>query len=152
MRRVHSALVAVTVSLLVFCSSAVTSLAHHSFASMFDISRVGKIRGVVTTVGWVTPHPYINLDVTDDRGVTSSWYAEGSNVKNLERLGWTRTTIRPGDSITVCGYLGRLNTNSPPLVLPNGAVLERAMLGVIVTSADGREFQFLNPNQTSCPL
>jgi len=152
MRRIRYALVAAAVSLVLLCSSAVPSWAHHSFASMFDISRVGKIRGVVTKVGWVMPHPFINLDITDERGATASWYVEGSNVRNLERMGWTQTTVRPGDTVITCGYLGRLNTSSPPPVLPNGAVLERAMLGVFVTLSDGRELQFSNPNVPSCPL
>jgi hypothetical protein len=152
MRIIRSVLIAATLPLFLLCSFVAPAWAHHSFASMFDISRVGKLRGVVTKVGWVTPHPYITLDVTDERGATASWYIEGSNVRNLERMGWTAATVRPGSTITACGYLNRLNISSPPPVLPNGAVPERAMIGVIVTLSDGRELQFLNPNQTSCPL
>lgn len=125
-------------------------LAHHSFASMFDANRFGTIRGVVTKITWLMPHPYVYLDVRDDRGQTANWLVEGSsNVRQLERTGWSSTTLKPGDTISVCGILGKPNV--PMTGYPQGAVSDRAMIGRIVTLSDGRALSFGSPGGPSCP-
>lgn len=107
-------------------------------------------QGVVTKIIWSRPHPYIFLDVRDAGGQITNWLVEGSNIRLLEQLvGWTATTVKPGDTISVCGYLGRKNPS--PGAFPDGVSSERAMAATLVTLADGRRLPFLQADKTSCP-
>ena len=114
-------------------------VAHHAFAAEFDLQTVGTIRGVVTRVRWVKPHPYILLDVRNDRGTVEPWYIEGSNTRILEQAGWSATTLKAGETISTCGYLNRPDVS---LSLPTGVVATRAQVGITVTLADSRQLPF----------
>ena len=74
--------------------------AHHSFA-MFDEVKEQIVVGVVTEFQWTNPHTWIEMDVTDPKGVVKHWSIEGGSVLGLARQGWKRTTIKPGDKISV---------------------------------------------------
>ena len=134
---------------LAVCLLSVPTLAHHPFSAMFDSLRAGTIRGVVTKITWTMPHPYIYLDVRDERGQTANWFVEGSNVRILENAGWSAATVKPGDTISVCGYLGKPNVS--PEGYPPGVVSERALSGVLVTLSDGRNLPLISMDRMSCP-
>ena len=71
--------------------------AHHSVLP-FDGSTPTTVEGTVTAVLWQNPHTLIALDVERER-----WTIESDGAGVLERLGWTRSTIRMGDRIVVVG-------------------------------------------------
>lgn len=73
--------------------------AHHSFA-MFDQREVMTLEGVVTQFQWTNPHAFIELDVPQNGG-TSHWSIELNSPNNLTRQGWRRTSLRPGDQVTL---------------------------------------------------
>lgn len=79
-------------------------LAHHSFMSEFDLNKPVTLKGVITKVEWVNPHSIFYMDVTDESGVVKSWTLESACPNALMRRGWTRTSLRPGDSVVVEGY------------------------------------------------
>ena len=116
---------------------------------MFDHLRIGTIRGVVTKLTWIGPHPYIYLDVRDDRGQTANWMVEGPSIRTLERAGWSSTTLKPGAAISMCGYLGKPNV--PMVGYPQGVVSDRAMIGRLRTLADGTTLSLVSKDRTSCP-
>jgi len=81
--------------------------AHHSFAVYFDASKDVKITGTVTSFRFTNPHGTIALDVTDAQGRVTHWRAETNAPVVLVRRGWSRDTIRPGETITIEGWPSR---------------------------------------------
>ena len=78
-------------------------MAHHSFSLEFDATRQVNFQGVVTKVEWMSPHIYFYLDVKEGSKVVN-WTFESAGPNALERRGWNRNTLKPGDRITVVGY------------------------------------------------
>lgn len=83
------------------------SLAHHSFAAVFDVNTTVEVSGTVTDVEWMNPHAWIHLDVESDEGNVERWSFELGSPNGLIRRGWSRGTISPGDVIGVSGYRAR---------------------------------------------
>ena len=79
--------------------------AHHSVLA-YDGSTPTTITGTVVKVLWQNPHAYIDLDVTID-GARARWIVENEGPVALERLGWTKHTLRAGDTVTVTGARAR---------------------------------------------
>jgi hypothetical protein len=88
---------AVIMILVSLCGSAA---AHHSFAE-FNMNEEKTVTGVVKQVEWTNPHIWIWIDVTNDKGSTDLYGFEGMSPNFLERRNWTRSTLKPGDTITV---------------------------------------------------
>jgi len=89
------------------CLLPVTAAAHHSFAVYFDPSKNVTITGKVTAFRFTNPHGMIALDVTEAGGKVTQWRAETNAPVVLVRRGWTRETIKPGDTITIEGWASR---------------------------------------------
>ena len=92
---------------LVACAAAPAALAHHSFAVFFDADKSVSISGKVTAFRFTNPHGTIVLAVSDAQGRTSEWRAETNAPVVLQRRGWSRTSVKPGDMITVEGWPAR---------------------------------------------
>ena len=73
---------------------------HHSGA-MFDRTKVVKIMGVVTEFNWANPHSSFKVDVTGADGTLETWAIEMNGPNNLVHEGWKRTSIKPGDKVSV---------------------------------------------------
>ncbi len=83
----------------------VAAEAHHSVLG-FDGTRPVTLRGVVADVVWGNPHTYIAVDVADG-GAPGRWVIEGEGAVVLQRLGWSKTSVRKGDRIVSTGGPGR---------------------------------------------
>jgi hypothetical protein len=81
--------------------------AHHSFAAFFDGGNTVKLTGKVTAFRFTNPHGTIIFDVTGPDGKVTQWAAETNSPAVLQRRGWTRTSVKPGDTITVEGWPSR---------------------------------------------
>lgn len=92
---------------LALACAATAAQAHHSFAVFFDPARNVSITGKVTSFRFTNPHGTIALDVTDAQGKVTQWRAETNAPVVLVRRGWTRDTVKPGDTITVEGWASR---------------------------------------------
>jgi hypothetical protein len=77
-----------------------TVSAHHSFAP-FDLTKEKTITGTVSRFEWTNPHSWIWVDVPNEKGGVDNWAVEGMSPNYLARRGWTRTTVKPGDKITI---------------------------------------------------
>ena len=102
----------------------VPAAAHHSFA-MFDQSKTVTLTGTVSAFQWTNPHSFIEIDVPKG-GATEHWSIELNSPNNLTRQGWKRTSVKPGDKVTITlnplrdGKKGGLfNT----IQLPDGKIL-----------------------------
>jgi hypothetical protein len=76
------------------------AMAHHSY-SAFDVTKQTTITGTVKKFDWSNPHTWAWIDVTNEQGVVETWGVEGMSPNYLARRGWTRTTLKPGDKISV---------------------------------------------------
>jgi uncharacterized protein DUF6152 len=97
--------------------------AHHSFAAEFDSDKPVKLMGTVTQVQWRNPHTYFFVDVADEKGAVHNWALELGSPNGLTRAGWTRDTLKIGDTITVQGSRARDNSykgNASNVTLANG--------------------------------
>ena len=103
---------------------AAAAYAHHSFAAEYDAKKPATLSGVVTKVEWTNPHVHFFIDVKDASGTTTAWEFTMGAVNGLFRRGWAKNMLKPGDMVTVDGYLAR-----------DGSHLANARL---VTLADGR--------------
>ena len=73
---------------------------HHSGA-MFDMTKDVKITGTVMEFHWTNPHSSFKVSVPNSDGTMSVWAVEMNSPNNLVREGWKRTTLKPGDKVTV---------------------------------------------------
>ncbi|MEQ1946384.1 MAG: DUF6152 family protein [Bryobacteraceae bacterium] len=81
--------------------------AHHSFAAEYDSKKPVTLSGTVTKMEWTNPHARFYVDVKDANGAVTNWELELGSPNGLMRLGWTRNSLKAGDSITVEGYLAK---------------------------------------------
>jgi hypothetical protein len=85
--------------------------AHHSFAAQYDASKPITLTGVVTKVEWTNPHARFYIDVKSADGETASWNLELASPNFLKRAGWSSTSLKEGDQVTVEGSLARSGVN-----------------------------------------
>ena len=100
-------------------------LAHHSFAAEFDSNQPTSLSGVVTKLEWMNPHTHFYIDVKDDNGKVTNWDLETGSPNALARRGWTRNSLKVGDSVTLQAFRAK-----------DGSHLASART---VTLADGRK-------------
>jgi len=103
--------------------AAVPVLAHHSFAAQYDRSKPNTIAGPVTKIEWINPHARFFMDVKDESGKIVSWEVELGPPAGLMRRGWSRNTLKVGESVTVNGFVakdGSNLTNAQTVTLSDG--------------------------------
>jgi len=94
-------------SIVLVAAAASNTLAHHSFAAEYDLKKPVTMTGAVTKVEWLNPHVRFYADVKDPSGKIENWEFELGSGTSLVRQGWTRTSLKPADVITVDGFLAR---------------------------------------------
>ena len=98
---------------------------HHSHA-MFDHDKEVTIKGTVTDWVFRNPHVFLYVNVKTDAGETVKYAVEMSNITNMLKVGFSRTTFKAGDEVTVTVH--PLNDGRP-----GGNY-------IVATSADGKTF------------
>ena len=110
-------------TLLIFTASV---YAHHPFAAEYDWTKPVTLTGTVTKLEWSNPHAVLVINAKDDKGQTKEWTLEMGSPAALTRAGWTRNTVKMGDSITVEAWLSRTaadKANVKSVKLENGKQL-----------------------------
>lgn len=101
----------VAVSLAGLLLLALPLLAHHSFAAEYDANKPVTLKGTVTKFDWVNPHSRLFVDVKDDSGKVTPWEFETGNPTSMQRNGWKRDTLKPGDQVVVTGFRAKDGAN-----------------------------------------
>ena len=91
-------LVVLITGLLVTSSAMV---AHHG-AAAFDMSKPVVLKdAMITQLVWINPHPLIKADYKDEKGEVQHWIMEMGSTVSAQLIGWSRTTLAPGDVVTL---------------------------------------------------
>jgi hypothetical protein len=118
MRRIEIAAVAALALLL---SASILS-AHHSSATLVDVSKLVRGKGVIDSVEWTNPHTLIFVDVTAENGQVQQQVLEAASPNTMIRSGYNKSSFKPGGIVEFCGYVqpitGRLAF--PEITLPVG--------------------------------
>lgn len=99
--------------------------AHHSFAAEYLYSE-DTWTGTVTKMEWRSPHVHFYLDVKDKAGKVTNWMFELPSPEQILRRGWTRSSIKIGETLTIVGYPARDHqpmAMTHTLSLPNGQLM-----------------------------
>lgn len=86
--------------------------AHHGSAA-YDMSKSVTVTGTITDFQFVNPHVLIAIDVKDPSGKLEKWQGELTSPNHLARAGWTKSTLKPGDQVTLIG--GPAKSGSPTM-------------------------------------
>jgi hypothetical protein len=103
-------------------SIAAPLLAHHG-ASEYDMTKIVSLNATVKQLQFVNPHTLLVFTVKDDAGKVSEWDGELPSPNLLSRRGWSRSTLKPGDQVTVIGAPAKNGQNGmqvKKLVFPDG--------------------------------
>ena len=99
--------------------------AHHSFA-MFDLAKDVTVEARIKEVQFTNPHVWLQILVTDDKGVETEWSIESGAPGMMLRNGWKPSTLKPGDKVTLTMHPLRNGNPGGSLVkvkVPDGRVL-----------------------------
>ena len=95
-------------SILVLTLMAVP-MAHHSVPGQFEMSKSVTLKGTISKVDWINPHPYVHLDVRDASGKSTTWALSTLPIPMLRKAGLTKEALagKPGESVTVVAMPAR---------------------------------------------
>jgi len=105
--------------------------AHHGNAAYADDVTEFK-QATVTKVNWANPHALIFFDAKDAKGNLVHMVVESAAPQALRLIGWEKTSLVPGDIITVRMYVSKNDNPAGRLqkiVLADGSELRDTQLG-----------------------
>jgi hypothetical protein len=115
---------------IVFFLTSIPVFAHHG-ASEYDMTKIVTLTGTVKQLQFVNPHTLLVFTVKEDSGKAIEWDGELPSPNLLSRRGWSRSTLKPGDQVTVIGAPaknGEKGMQVKKLVFPDGHELPGTVL------------------------
>jgi hypothetical protein len=109
--------------------AAAPALAHHSFSAVFDADKKVSVTGTVTKLEWANPHIWVYFDVKETNGSLTPWQCEGGPPNSLVRQGWTKNSLKTGDTISVDGSRAKDGSNTCSISSVKGADGKRLFAG-----------------------
>jgi hypothetical protein len=116
------------------------AMAHHSTAE-FDYSKNLKLAGKVVEVQWMNPHSFIEVLVPGGGpgGTPQRWSIEIGSPNINTRIGWKKTTVKPGDQVSM--EIAPTRDGKPRgtlriLTLPDGRKI-KGIAGLTVSDKNG---------------
>ena len=111
-----------------FLMASAPLFAHHG-NSAYDMSKTVPVKATITKFEYSNPHTQVYYDVTDDKGNVEHWVAETTNPAMLNRVGWSKDSLKPGDQVTLFvnpNKVGAKVTFLQKVVLSDGKELSTA--------------------------
>ena len=103
------------------------ALAHHGRALIYDTNKETTVKATITEFVWSNPHVQIGIEAVDDKGARRQWLLEASSTGILAERGWSRRSLKAGETVTVTFHPGLRSA-------PTGDLIK-------VVFADGRGLQ-----------
>lgn len=114
----------IVAGILISLASTPAISAHHSFGAEYDLGKPITLHGTVVKWEMINPHSYITVEVRNDDGSVTRWSVQFGAPSFLYRNGWRKDSVKPGDELTINGYLAK-----------DGS---RTMFGLTARLPDGR--------------
>jgi Family of unknown function (DUF6152) len=131
MKRIWNVIALTVIGFALACSNAAS--AHHSYAA-FDTTKEITVKGTVKVFKFENPHVNIVLTVSDPKdGHTTDWFFEAASVRGLVITGWRKSTLKPGDVVTLTGHPirdGRPGASLMRAQLADGTILQANALAI----------------------
>jgi len=83
------------------------AVAHHSFPVHFVPDGEVIVSGTVDRFRFANPHGVLEFSVINADGVKQAWRAETNSPSILRRRGWSKSSMKAGDEVTVTGWPAR---------------------------------------------
>lgn len=91
-----------TLASLLFLVALCASAAAHHGSQGYDFTGPKKtLKGSVSRFAWQNPHAQLYVDVKDEKGNVVNWAMELNNPGNLVGMGWTHSSVKAGDEVTI---------------------------------------------------
>jgi hypothetical protein len=100
--------------------------AHHPFEGEYNWKQPDTVVGSVTRIEWKEPHVMLILDGKDDHAKSGEWRIELGGPVDLAPYGWSVSTLRPGQRVSVDGWLaknGSQQLNAKSVTPENGKAM-----------------------------
>jgi hypothetical protein len=103
-----------------------------------DLGKPVTIQGKVSRVQWTNPRVIADVPVTGPDGTAVLWEFQFGAPSTLLKLGFTRNTLVPGDTVTFVGYLAKEDTGQASL---------KYVVPASITLPDGRTLSAGSPQE-----
>ncbi len=67
---------------------------------MFEMNKTISLQGTIVRFKWQNPHAFIEVDAAV-KGETERWAIEMTSPNNLANEGFKRSSLKPGDKVTL---------------------------------------------------
>ena len=107
------------------------ALAHHGRALIYEAKKETTVKASVTEFVWSNPHVQIGIEAVDDKGARRQWLLEASSTGILAERGWSRRSLKVGETVTVTfhpGLRGALTGDLIKVVFADGRGLQAGIL------------------------
>jgi len=121
--------------LVLALGAALPATAHHSFAAVYDMDQVVKVKGTIVQVKLTNPHSWFYVEVKDDAGNTARWAFEAGTPSGMIRNGYKASVIKPGAVVTISGFHAKDKSQNMGMLRD-------------LTLADGTVFGLFGPQET----
>ena len=115
-------------AIFAFLVVSVPLFAHHG-NSAYDMSKTVPVKAIITKFEYSNPHTQVYYDVTNDKGEVEHWVAETTNPAMLNRVGWSKDSLKAGDQVTLWvnpNKVGAKVTFLQKVTMPDGKELSTA--------------------------
>lgn len=102
--------------------------AHHAIQAEFDFEKPVSLTGTLWKIEWINPHPYIHLDVKDEKGNVQKWELYTIGVGGLKKV-LSRTgsaALKIGETYTINGFAARDGSRTAyvkEIIFPDGRMV-----------------------------
>ena len=107
----HKHLTAILAAGVLIAGSSGLAFAHDPFSVQYDVNRPAHVVGTVTTIDWTIPRSFLTIEGKGTNGRLAEYRVELGSPRALERKGWTRYTVREGETVSVKGWYARNDRN-----------------------------------------
>jgi len=102
--------IGISIAAIAAFAFALPAWSHHSHGN-YNTDSFIDLQGVVTELHLVVPHSWVYLEVKDAKGEPQVWALEATGRAGLEKIGVTRDSVKPGDTVKARCHQLRDGTN-----------------------------------------